>query len=162
MNCNKECLYSKLKRFKTIKYFILISFFINSCMVGKGYENTSKDDSLIFILDFQDNFTKSDKVFLSINGCEIFSNREFESDSILGFTRKVLTGQRKENNLVVYFEMDTIICKNKDFKNLKFEILVNKTKKEYLFNIDKGKYIGVSKSSSGVNIIQQNKEFVYD
>lgn len=145
-----------------IKRHIIILLFTSCCFACKATKEIISIDSIIFKIDFQNNFVKNDKISLLINGCKVFENKTFESDPVIGFTREEVVAKRNGNVMLLTFESDSISCTIDGVKAIKLEVKLNEVSKIYNLNIVKDKYIGVSNSKMGIIIVQQNTEFVYD
>ncbi len=136
-----------------IKFFI---FFISLNISAQDLNNE-------FQVSFQDGFD-NDVVSLKVENCGVIRNKILKSREI-GFT-----GVRIEfySNKITVFENRTIIYEEKCSlnlnKDLKLHLILNNNKSKILINVNKGKYIGLSKNikKDQFKFQQINRPFEYD
>lgn len=140
-----------------MKKYLFFIVFITMSFVLKSQKNMVS----CLEIDFQD-FFLNDSVSLAINQYFIFANKILNSDFSSGITDMRVKIYRSKNESFVIIGNDSIMI-----GSMTDTIIINATlngnENKYKIDIDKGKYIGLSKKCDDGFILYQSKEpFEYD
>ena len=139
--------------------FVLIAVFLIPFLSRS--QNVPDESKLIFQIDFQDQF-KKDTVSCTLNNHIIFSRVILTSDPVLGITDKIVKIYTKgKDKMEVYSNGLTSVIEYS--QTLDLTITINSNKRMYTANLNKGKFLGISKAyKDDIYVMQSARHFQYD
>jgi hypothetical protein len=171
-------IYNLFKKVAIIFSTLFITFF--SCFSQKEIESKfqflNKSDSsnaLVLKIDFQKNFNH-DTIRLKINGHPIFNQVVISSSKIVEFADfSVYVFLLNNNHFKIYsagntdtktyYKKEKIKISEKNLHSIQVSIGINENDFDYNFDLNKSKYIGLSKSiNDSLEFLQSDRDFIYD